>query len=70
MLFLFSSMFGSSKYCKLGTIENVEHFIELINREKVVAQPMRRIPLAYIDKSEKLVKEIKNSGIVIDSLSS
>ena len=34
---VFSSMFGS----KLGTIENIEHFVELINPEKVVAQPMR-----------------------------
>lgn len=69
VLSYFPGIFESSNNCKLGTMHGVEHCIDLLDSNKVISQPMRRIPLAYSGKVEELVQDMKANGIVRDSLS-
>lgn len=65
----FSNIFSSSKRCDVGKIKNFEHKIDLIDERKIINLPLRRIPIAYIEKVESLIQEMLNKKIIQKSLS-
>jgi len=51
-------------------INNAEHVINLKDKSKVISLPNRRLPLAYEDKVENIIKDLLVKGVIHKSNSS
>jgi len=55
---------------KLGLINGAKHTIDLKNNDKITCLPNRRLPIAYEDKVEIIIKDLLDKGVIYKSNSS
>ena len=63
ILLKFDSIFACNKE-EIGLIQRVEHFIALKDRDKINYFPNRRVPLAYEEKIQAVIKELLKGNII------